>query len=84
MYVRGMGRYRLGMGQGECPGGPGCNNPMLAAPLDPAQIAALSEANAAYFNQPTASGQPFTTWINQNAALVALAAGAVVLLMSVR
>jgi len=76
MYVRGMRGYRRGLGQLNCPGDPGCpgniqpdSNSMIGAPLSPAQIAALSIGNAAYFNQPTAAagGQTLTTWLNSNA-----------------
>ena len=51
-------------------------NQMIATPLTPAQIAALSAFNAAYFNQPTGGaggggnatgGQSFTQWLNSNA-----------------
>lgn len=83
MYMRGgMRGYRRGRGLGQepilnCPGDPGCPgypgnvdmNPMIGTPLTPAQIAAMSAGNAAYF-QPSATsttGQTFSSWLNANA-----------------
>lgn len=87
MYMRGGGmRGYRGLGQGigpgtlNCPGDPGCpgqpdQNQMIASPLTPSQIAALSAANVSFFNQPSAPAQTLTTWLNQNslAAIIGIA-----------
>ena len=79
------GIRRRGLGQVETsttvlnyPGMPDLN-PMIETPLTASQLASLSAANAAFFNQP-ADGT-VTSWLSANSGLVAIGAGVVLLLV---
>lgn len=88
---RGLGGLkRLGLGQADTtsttvlnyPGMPIDQNAMIATPLTANQLAALSAANAAFFNQPV-SGTA-ASWWSQNSGIVTVTAGALILLTVLR
>lgn len=78
----------FGLGDLNCPGDPGCpgnpvdttgiNNPIPPGGLSPAQLAAYSASNAAYFNPGPLTG--FQAWLQANPTAAWWAAGAVFVL----
>lgn len=94
MYVssnarKGLSGYR-GMGQGTCPGSPGCPGyaePEVAVPADvQQQIADLwsylwEQPTSAPMTQAPSTATSVTQWFNQNAGKLAIGAAAFVGLM---
>ena len=86
MYVRsnGMGAYRRGLGL-NCPGDPGCSDPANWQQPEPGStqgqinslwdyIAGISSSTAVPVSVPASSGSSITTWVNQNAGKIGIAA----------